>query len=82
MDMLKVALLIPLMLLFHWLMRSTSVLKVADKASWVSLGFGLGGTGAFYRVCTGKRQFIYLFSILNVDPLKANDATMVLSGKT
>jgi len=39
MDMLKVAVIIPLMLLFHWLMRSTSVLKVADKASWVSLGF-------------------------------------------
>ncbi|HSC37975.1 MAG TPA: MBOAT family O-acyltransferase [Chitinophagaceae bacterium] len=38
-DMLKVAVIIPLMLLFHWLMRNTSVLKVADKASWVSLGF-------------------------------------------
>jgi len=39
MDLLKVAVIIPLMLLFHWLMRNTSVLKVADKASWVSLGF-------------------------------------------
>jgi len=24
----------------------------------------LGGTRALYRICTGKRQFIYLFSIL------------------
>jgi alginate O-acetyltransferase complex protein AlgI len=37
-SILKVAIVIPLMLLFHWLMRNTSVLKVAHKISWVSLG--------------------------------------------
>jgi D-alanyl-lipoteichoic acid acyltransferase DltB (MBOAT superfamily) len=34
----KVALIIPLILLFHWFMRNTKVLDVAYKLSWVSLG--------------------------------------------
>jgi alginate O-acetyltransferase complex protein AlgI len=36
--MIKVAIIIPLMLLFHWLMRNTSVLKESYKLSWISLG--------------------------------------------
>lgn len=34
----KVAIIIPFMLLFHWLMRNSSVLKVAYKTSWITLG--------------------------------------------
>lgn len=34
----KVAVIIPFMLLFHWFLRNTSVLKVADKMSWIGLG--------------------------------------------
>ncbi len=34
----KVAIIIPIMLLFHWLMRNTSVLKVAYKTSWITIG--------------------------------------------
>ena len=34
----KVAIIIPIMLLIHWLMRNTSVLKVAYKSSWIALG--------------------------------------------
>ena len=37
-SIIKVAVIIPLMLLFHWIMRNTSVLKVAHKMSWVTLG--------------------------------------------
>ena len=34
----KVAIIIPIMLLFQWIMRNTSVLKVAYKTSWITLG--------------------------------------------
>ncbi|MHA4809204.1 MBOAT family O-acyltransferase [Flavitalea flava] len=37
-SIIKVAIIIPLMLLCHWLMRNTSILKVAHKTSWVGLG--------------------------------------------
>jgi alginate O-acetyltransferase complex protein AlgI len=36
--MIKVAVIIPLMLFFHWIMRNTSVLNEARKLSWISLG--------------------------------------------
>ena len=36
--LLKVAVIIPLMLLFHWLMRNTKVLNVAYKTPWWLLG--------------------------------------------
>jgi len=35
---LKVAVILPIMLLFHWLMRDTKVLDVAHRLSWWSLG--------------------------------------------
>ncbi|MEO8406088.1 MAG: MBOAT family O-acyltransferase [Chitinophagaceae bacterium] len=37
-SIIKVAIIIPIMLLFHWLMRNTSVLRVAHKMSWIGLG--------------------------------------------
>ena len=38
MAIIKVAVIIPLMLLFHWLLRHKSVLGIAHKMSWVLLG--------------------------------------------
>ncbi|RYY68685.1 MAG: MBOAT family protein [Chitinophagaceae bacterium] len=38
MAIIKVAVIIPIMLLFHWLLRNKSVLGVAHKMSWVTLG--------------------------------------------
>lgn len=38
-NIIKVMVVIGLMLIFHWLMRNTSVLKTAAKMSWWQLGF-------------------------------------------
>ncbi len=38
MAIIKVAVIIPFMLLFHWLLRNKSVLAEAQKLSWVTLG--------------------------------------------
>ncbi|MEO7175318.1 MAG: MBOAT family O-acyltransferase [Saprospiraceae bacterium] len=37
-SILKVAIIIPLMLLFHWLMRNTNVLTMAYKLTWQTMG--------------------------------------------
>jgi alginate O-acetyltransferase complex protein AlgI len=38
MAIIKVAVIIPLMLLFHWFLRNKSVLGVVNKMSWIGLG--------------------------------------------
>ena len=68
----KVSSIVSLMLLFHWLMRNTRVLDLAQRLPWWVTGIAWSAIADLTDPEPGKRQFFYLFSVL-----RTGDATFL-----
>ena len=69
-DIYKVAIITVCLVIAHWLMRNTMVLKVAGKMPWWLLGIVWSAMIDFDITQSECEQFIYLFPVLISNPIK------------